>query len=490
MNKITFNLEKKMKKVLLMLIFASVIVTGCGSKEEKRTRVKSHYNVSVKVLGANETGPIRGAQVRLKYDDIVDGKFSSDYGTVDFENIKSRDYVIEISADGYNESQIEIDELNEDKEYVIALVPEITNDDAMVLVSWNGDQDIDLCAFNSKVSEYINIGHPVDSEQNVFLYADHGSSEPFELLYIHNASDEFKRTIYVTDSEMAKEGSPSRMEDDGVTVSVYTNKGLIYSTTASQSETAPIWCPIYIYAGNVYEQQEYISDTTKDEFSWVNYDKTVAVTDTNSADTNVDQNISSTSDDTNVDQNISSASDDSWKEAYLEFINLVYNCDDNKSGDYSDDFYKYFTGNLIYIDDDDIPELIISYTDNWSGCPIVNAYSYHNGEIQYMVYDTSGGMTLLIDSYIEKSGKICYTSHDHYGNWDISIDVLSNSGFENDHYCAHHEDWGEETYYIDDEECDHEVDKYDLSAYYDFSKAKDVNATKYTYSELVDYLSN
>ena len=51
-------------------------------------------------------------------------------------------------------------------------------------------------------------------------------------------------------------------------------------------------------------------------------------------------------------------------------------------------------------------------------------------------------------------------------------------------------DWGEETYYIDGEECDHEVDKYDLSAYYDFSKAKDVNATKYIYSELVDYLSN
>lgn len=268
MNKITFNLETKMKKVLLMLIFASVIVTGCGSKEEERTRVKSHYNVSVKVLGANETGPIRGAQVRLKYDDIVDGKFSSDYGTVDFENIKSRDYVIEISADGYNESQIEIDELNEDKEYVIALVPEITNDDAMVLLSWKGDQDVDLCAFNSKVNEYVNIGHPVDSEQNVFLYADHGSSEPFELLYIHNASDEFKRTIYVTEAEKAKEGSPSRMEDDGVTVSVYTNKGLIYSTTASQSETAPIWCPIYIYAGNVYEQQEYISDTTGDDFSW------------------------------------------------------------------------------------------------------------------------------------------------------------------------------------------------------------------------------
>ena len=86
----------------------------------------------------------------------------------------------------------------------------------MVLVSWSGDQDVDLCAFNSKVSEYVNIGHPVDSEQNAFLYADHGSSEPFELLYIHNASDEFKRTIYVTEAEKAKEGSPSRMEDDGV----------------------------------------------------------------------------------------------------------------------------------------------------------------------------------------------------------------------------------------------------------------------------------
>ena len=486
MNKITFNLETKMKKVLLMLIFASVIVTGCGSKEEKRTRVKSHYNVSVKVLGANETGPIRGAQVRLKYDDIVDGKFSSDYGTVDFENIKSRDYVIEISADGYNESQIEIDELNEDKEYVIALVPEITNDDAMVLLSWKGDQDVDLCAFNSKVNEYVNIGHPVDSEQNVFLYADHGSSEPFELLYIHNASDEFKRTIYVTDSEMVKEGTSSRMEDDGVTVSVYTNKGLIYSTTASQSETAPIWCPIYIYAGNVYEQQEYISDTTKDEFSWINYDKTVAVTDTNSVDTSVDQNISSISDDTNVDQNISNSSDDSWKKAYLDTINDFYCSEDFNDFDYVDDFRNTFSGDFIYIDNDTIPELAIEYIDPWYGQCFVNVYSYHNGEVQELyAYDPAGGGS-CIESYVEKSGKICTSSHDNYGNGGTSIYILSDLGFKTFHYVTY--ECGE--YSIDGEECDHEVDEYDLSAYYDFSKAKDVNATKYIYSELVDYLSN
>ncbi len=466
-----------------MLILASVIVTGCGSKDEKRTRVKSHYNVSVKVLGANETGPIRGAQVRLKYDDIVDGKFSSDYGTVDFENIKSRDYVIEISADGYNESQIEIDELNEDKEYVIALVPEITNDDAMVLLSWKGDQDVDLCAFNSKVNEYVNIGHPVDSEQNVFLYADHGSSEPFELLYIHNASDEFKRTIYVTDSEMVKEGTSSRMEDDGVTVSVYTNKGLIYSTTASQSETAPIWCPIYIYAGNVYEQQEYISDTTKDEFSWINYDKTVAVTDTNSADTNVDQNISNIADDLNEDQNISSSSDDSWKKAYLNYLENDFQA---WTFDQSTVDKNSLTGDFIYVDDD-IPELVLYYFEVEHCDNHEYIYSYHNGEVQKLVDvdDIAGSRNFDIDSYVERSGMLCFSER-NFDYYVCSIYALSNSGFNPIHYCCSDFDG----YTVDGEECDHEVDKYDLSDYYDFSKAKDVNSYKYTYSELVNYLSN
>ena len=73
---------------------------------------------------------------------------------------------------------------------VVALVPDVTGDDAYVLLTWNGDRDLDLCAFNSDMKEYINIGHPVDSEGNVFLYADHGADQPYEVIYIHNASAE------------------------------------------------------------------------------------------------------------------------------------------------------------------------------------------------------------------------------------------------------------------------------------------------------------
>ena len=297
-------MKNRLVASLLVVLSTGLIFTGCKSNKDDKTEVsipesssisveeveeveeeeveeEKLYNISFTIEGANETGPISGAEVRIKYDNLIEGCVTSDDGSVTFTNLEPRDYEIECSADGFYDRKFEIKITDEDKKYVIGLVPEISNDDAMVLLTWRGDQDVDLCAFNSTVKEYVNIGHPIDSEENVFLYADHDASQPYELIYIHNASDEVARTFYVTEAKNAREGATSKMEEDGVSVSVYNNKGLIFYTVAPNTQNAPLWIPFYLYAGDVYEQNDFVLDATGDDYNWISYNEKDAYTETN-----------------------------------------------------------------------------------------------------------------------------------------------------------------------------------------------------------------
>ena len=314
----------------------------------------SSGNVTIKVVAANETGAISGAEVKITGEaGEFTGESDSD-GKVIFDGLDYGEYTVKCDADGFHKREMTVNVSGSDVAPVVALVPDVAGNDAYVLLTWNGDRDLDLCAFNSDMKEYINIGHPVDSEGNVFLYADHGADQPYEAIYIHNASAEIAKTIYVADAANARNGSSSQMEADGVTVRVYDSTGLIYESTADSSESAPLWCPCYYYAGTVYDQQDYIYDTTGEQYAWISFDEKDAYT----AEAEIPAN--------------ETVKDERWKQAYLD---ILYGCGRDGDNDGNET-----TASIVYIDGDDVPELAV-VTGGAAATSFGGVYSYIDGKV-------------------------------------------------------------------------------------------------------------
>ncbi len=424
---------------------AATYIAGMEQKKSNsngtadNTPATTEHNLTVTVVGANETGAISGAEITISGTNISMSDESDGSGTADFAGISDGSVKISVSAPGYNSRELEVSISGSDLNKTVALVPEISGDDAMVLLTWNGDHDLDLCAFNSSIKEYVSIGHPMDSEGNVFLYADHGADLQYEVIYIHNASAEMVRTFYVADAGKARNGDSSSMESDGVSVYVYNNTGLTYSSTADASQSAPLWCPCYYYAGVVYDQGDYIYDTTEEQYTWISFDEKDAYT----AD---------------------ATTDDGWKQAYLELLN------DRLPDDRWADSYSYEAA-LIYINDDDIPEFVIT---NGNAPTYMTLFAYVDGSCTLLTAcDTL--------EYYPK-GELFY---DYYGideggvgvsKWDgEKLTQLWRSGLMDT------EEWVE---IISDEEAEKQVSKY-----FDRSKSTDALEDAMSIDEMIAYLS-
>ncbi|MBR4542876.1 MAG: zinc-ribbon domain-containing protein [Lachnospiraceae bacterium] len=234
--------------------------------------------LTVSVIGANETGSLGGAMVQVKGTGYEEYAETDGAGHAVFTGIAPGEYKIKCNADGYYENQIDVEVISADTEPVVPMIPVVTGDDAFVYLTWNGDHDLDLCAFNTELQEYVNIGHPADSVGSVFLYADHGADLPYEIIYIHDTEDEVTKSFFVTEAKNAREGLTSEMEADGVTVRIYDKTGLAYSSTADPEETAALWWPCYCYAGGFYDQQDYIYDLRGEQYEWLSFEEKDAYT--------------------------------------------------------------------------------------------------------------------------------------------------------------------------------------------------------------------
>ncbi len=352
----------------------------------------SSGNVTIKVVAANETGAISGAEVKITGEaGEFTGESDSD-GKVIFDGLDYGEYTVKCDADGFHKREMTVNVSGSDVVTVVALVPDVAGDDAYVLLTWSGDHDLDLCAFNTEMKEYVNIGHPIDSAGNVFLYADHGADMPYEVIYIHNASAEIAKTFYVADAGNARNGSSSQMEADGVTILVYDSTGLIYESTADTSESAPLWCPCYYYAGTVYDQQDYIYDTTGEQYAWISFDEKDAYTADESA--------------TPASQNSDNGMNSVVAQAYIDAVNSgVVTIDDLDSGSFQydiddmdgDGVIDLWIGCYTYEGDDngdngDIAVEDLMYSSSWN----YSVYSYQNGAVKKkdswdsMAFDGSG----------------------------------------------------------------------------------------------------
>ncbi len=320
---------------------------------------------SVVVLGANEVGFLEGSEVSLYAEDQEEALYqleTDDLGRCFFDGIDAGTYDMLVSADGYNDRRMQIEVTGEPGGSVVPLAPEIINDDCCILLEWDGDQDLELCVYNEALGEYINTAHPVDSAAGGFLYADHGNSEKYELFYLHDMSHEIRKSIYVLDGEAAQAGEASTMEADGVKISVYSIDGLCYLETAAASQSAALWNPCYIYAGEVLpSDQEYIEDLSNQ--TWTSLEEE-------------DQFTVSTD----------------WASAYLAQL---------EAGEWEWGVERIGAATVLYLDEDDIPEIVICISENiQAGGPYDCVYSYKNGEI----YDYRSSLDGI--DYVPGSNKI------------------------------------------------------------------------------------
>ena len=118
---------------------------------------------------------------------------------------------------------------------------------------------------------------------------------------------------------------------------------------------------------------------------------------------------------------------DSWKESYVDYI-------ENDSDIAASP--EWCTCGLIYLDDDEIPELIIDYGIEASGTRIV---SFKNGETESALFARTGGI-----HYIEREGLV-YNSIGHQGVMYDQLSYLDNEGF---HSLGQGSRYGEEQDFI------------------------------------------
>lgn len=99
--------------------------------------------------------------------------------------------------------------------------------------------------------------------------------------------------------------------------------------------------------------------------------------------------------------------DDLWKQAYIDYLNSFANIDELASN------YTYF---LIYVDDNDVPELFIRTNCEASGESIV---TYFDGEINDIHLSRIGS------AYVDKSGLVM-TNTGHMDYYPVTITKLEN----------------------------------------------------------------
>ena len=175
--------------------------------------------------------------------------------------------------------------------------------------------------------------------------------------------------------------------------------------TASVSVIGGADGPTSIYLAPGSNKQEKASETDSNGEETVVNDKSTE--EVSEEDTSQTESVSS-------DQNLKvTERDEPWRSAYLEYLSKDDYIAEYGTGDYG------FTFTLIYLDNDDIPELFVD-TGIEAGGQIIA--TYYDGKVIEQHFPRLGSQ------YIEKSGLI-YTNTGHMDYYPLTITKLENGTF-------------------------------------------------------------
>lgn len=239
---------------------------GNGNDEPEVAKLK--YTV---YSGNYGTG-LAGATVLLEDEDgfLIDKEVTDSDGRVEFE-AEPGEYLLTVTADGYFDRTESWELTSSGLNLIAAMVPEVSGDDFIVIVEWEGNRDLDLCGYNEETGVPTNYWNPTDSGDKgsgVHL-GDHGGDMRYEMIYFHDYSYEVQRDIIVFDRTAMDSGSmTSPMESEGVWVAIYTADGMVDSFWADSNHNELGWVPMLIDGGVIYDADPpYISDPG--EFDWL-----------------------------------------------------------------------------------------------------------------------------------------------------------------------------------------------------------------------------
>lgn len=233
---------------------------------------------TVNVQAANMNAPAADAEVSLYAPDSEEPAYTvktDGSGRAFFEDIDNGDYKAVCRTDGYTTEtwQVKIED-GTSSEYDCIMVPETTDAGcAYVLLTWKGAQDLDLCVADNLNRDFLMASNN-PSRSGSFIHSDNDSSTGYELVMIYGVASGAVDSIFVVDTEAAKNRQSSTMEADGVTVKVYGTdpetgeKKAFYSQDALAEKTSPVWSPCYIYLGKAYESDHPYIDNLEGQ-EWV-----------------------------------------------------------------------------------------------------------------------------------------------------------------------------------------------------------------------------
>lgn len=320
---------------------------------------------------------------------------SDDAGSVNLE-LSAGVYTLEISIDGYSRNY-ETLIVDGDKTVDIPLVQEITGDQIKVVLSWNGDADLDSCLFTPHKAESgdmarINAVNSTDDYGNI-LTADSKDGQTAEVITIANRINGTYK-YYVSDYNNCLNGNytATDMLTYDIRVTVYDKNGIVAVYTIPRNLRGVIWEVFEIKNGKVVTLQN--SYANLDGNNWWSEDKSVK------------KKIS---------------------EVYVGYREYLEKYDEGADDNFA----------LVYLNNDEIPELVIYdaylmsiklvvFNDSTGMAEMAVESQTYNNKVTYEECMLGGGGGSAEEFYIEKENLICVSNQNCFYRYDI-IYTLDNT---------------------------------------------------------------
>lgn len=266
---------KAIKVRILCGIFCMFLCgTGYAIFRFQAYRSKPVSEISVLFVDPAGQEPVPGVQVEIiRGQDNPGGKIL--YQTITEEDGNAQlevpfgEYTVRWQAEGYYEGGENITAEEAAVRLQKYLLPCAEDTSAYIFLEWEGEEDLDLCVYDEQNDRFI--GRVSDLKGNGSrLYEDNDGEKGYELAYLKSGTTR-NYIIYAKDGDSIAENHDSSMEQNGVTVSIYTENGLQYQKTAESEETAGLWKCAFLSEGSVTEKDEYIYDLM--DYEWAERDK-------------------------------------------------------------------------------------------------------------------------------------------------------------------------------------------------------------------------
>ena len=198
-------------------------------------------NVDIQIFAVNSQNP---------NDPYITAK-TDEYGIYTQQNFPCGDFIVKCSSADHSTVSKAIDVTQDGGLFTLYLMPTPAEGEAYVVLDWNDENlDLDLCAFNSELKEYVNVKHTSNANGS-FIYGDHTGKAGVEAILLKDADSAAAQTFYVLDTTTAQSGSrSSAMGANGVNLTIYKygEEAQVYSM--EDDTDALIWTVGTLQSGN------------------------------------------------------------------------------------------------------------------------------------------------------------------------------------------------------------------------------------------------